>query len=60
MTTGSKLATATFLALAALSSLAPPANAAQCGNGPGGFEAWKREFAREAAQKASAPPRSQP
>ena len=51
MTTGSKLATATFLALAALSSLAPPANAAQCGNGPGGFEAWKGEFAREAGAK---------
>ena len=34
MTTGSKLATATFLALAALSSLAPPANAAQCGRRP--------------------------
>ena len=55
MTTGSKLATATFLALAALSSLAPPANAAQCGNGPGGFEAWKGEFAREAGAKGIGP-----
>ncbi|MBX9884005.1 MAG: hypothetical protein K2X68_03435, partial [Novosphingobium sp.] len=27
------------------------ANAAQCGNGPGGFEAWKAEFAREAGGK---------
>jgi membrane-bound lytic murein transglycosylase B len=50
MTTGSKLATATFLALATL-SLAPNANAAQCGNGPGGFEAWKGEFSREAGAK---------
>jgi membrane-bound lytic murein transglycosylase B len=55
MTTGSKLATATFLALAALWSLAPPANAAQCGNGPGGFEAWKAEFSREASAKGIGP-----
>ena len=48
MTNGSRLATATLIALAALAPLAPKANAAQCGNGPGGFEAWKQEFAREA------------
>src|SRR5258708_14095902 len=51
MTKGSRLATATFLALAALASLAPHANAAQCGNGAGGFEAWKQEFSREAGAK---------
>ena len=28
--------------------LAPPADAAQCGNNSAGFEAWKREFAQEA------------
>jgi membrane-bound lytic murein transglycosylase B len=27
------------------------ANAAQCGNGPGGFETWKREFGEEAKAK---------
>jgi membrane-bound lytic murein transglycosylase B len=39
--------------LAALVALAMTgaAGAAQCGNGPGGFEAWKREFAAEARQK---------
>jgi membrane-bound lytic murein transglycosylase B len=30
---------------------ANPARAAQCGNGPGGFEAWKQEFAQEARSK---------
>jgi hypothetical protein len=42
MTNGSRLATATLLALAALAPL--NAHAAQCGNGPGGFETWKSEF----------------
>src|SRR5215471_16083926 len=28
-----------------------PAYAASCGNGPGGFEAWKREFGEEARAK---------
>jgi membrane-bound lytic murein transglycosylase B len=37
---------AAALALAAFSSAA--ADAAQCGNGPGGFEAWKQQFAQEA------------
>ena len=40
------LIAAAALALAALSGAA--ANAAQCGNGPGGFEAWKQQFAPEA------------
>jgi membrane-bound lytic murein transglycosylase B len=51
MTKGSRLATATLIALAALTALAPYAKAAQCGNGPGGYETWKQEFAREAGGK---------
>src|SRR5580692_10542114 len=31
--------------------LASPSYAAQCGNGPGGFEAWKQQFAAEARAK---------
>ena len=27
------------------------ADAAQCGNGPGGFESWKRQFGEEAKAK---------
>ncbi|ACA16542.1 conserved hypothetical protein [Methylobacterium sp. 4-46] len=40
--------------LAAFMVAAGAAEAAQCGNGPGGFEAWKREFAEEARGRASA------
>ena len=46
-----ELAIATFAAWAVLMGLAPDVQAAQCGNGPGGFEAWKREFAAEAQAK---------
>ncbi len=46
-----ELAIATFAAWAVLMGLAPAVQAAQCGNGPGGFEAWKREFAAEAQAK---------
>ena len=35
------------LALAAALCAAAPAQAARCGNGEGGFEAWKQEFAEE-------------
>ncbi len=40
-------------ALAALlmATLGDTARAAQCGNGPGGYEAWKRTFAEEARAK---------
>lgn len=48
MTKGKQFATAAFTALAMLTSLSASANAAQCGNGPGGFEAWKQQFAQEA------------
>ncbi len=51
MTKGSRLAMASLIALTALAYFAPHANAAQCGNGPGGFEAWKQEFSREAGAK---------
>jgi len=37
-----------FIALAWMTS---SASAAQCGNGPGGFEAWKQQFASEARAK---------
>src|ERR1700758_804704 len=50
MTMTSRL-TAAFSALAVLASLSSPAGAAQCGNGPGGFEAWKQQFAGEARAK---------
>jgi membrane-bound lytic murein transglycosylase B len=46
-----ELGIATFAACAVLVGLAPNVQAAQCGNGPGGFEAWKREFAAEAQAK---------
>src|ERR1700758_3532481 len=46
-----ELAIATFAAWAVLVGLAPNAQAAQCGNGPGGFDAWKRQFAGEAQAK---------
>jgi membrane-bound lytic murein transglycosylase B len=34
-----------------LSGWASQADAAQCGNGPGGFEAWKQQFSAEAGAK---------
>src|ERR1700758_549875 len=46
-----ELAIATFAAWAVLAGLAPNVQAAQCGNGPGGFEAWKRAFSAEAQAK---------
>ena len=50
MTMTSRL-TAAFSALAVLASLGSQAEAAQCGNGSGGFEAWKQQFAGEARAK---------
>ncbi|MFE1600667.1 lytic murein transglycosylase [Methylobacterium sp. ID0610] len=40
--------------LAAVVVTGGAAQAAQCGNGPAGYEAWKREFAEEARGRASA------
>ena len=41
----------TFLALVMLAYPNQSAHAAQCGNGPAGFEAWKQQFAGEARAK---------
>jgi len=43
--------TAALATLAALACVGPTARAAQCGNGPGGFEAWKQQFSGEARAK---------
>ena len=49
MTTRS--ASAIFATLIILASLGTAARAATCGNGPGGFEAWKQQAAEEARAK---------
>src|ERR1700684_2678156 len=43
--------TASFATAAMLACLSSHALAAPCGNGPGGFEAWKQQFAGEARAK---------
>jgi membrane-bound lytic murein transglycosylase B len=43
--------TATLLNLVMLATVSPQARAAQCGSGPGGYSAWKQEFAGEARAK---------
>jgi membrane-bound lytic murein transglycosylase B len=40
-----------FIAVAMLACLTSQADAAQCGSGPGGFDAWKSAFAQEARAK---------
>src|ERR1700723_3564368 len=45
------LLSAAIATVAMLACLSSQANAAQCGNGPGGFEAWKHQFAGEARAK---------
>ena len=42
---------AAFLGLVMLACLDSPVLAAQCGSGPGGFEAWKQQFSDEARAK---------
>jgi membrane-bound lytic murein transglycosylase B len=49
--TKSKLIFAAFAVFAALTCIGSSAFAASCGNGPGGFEAWKQQFAGEARAK---------
>jgi len=44
-------ASALFVSLMILASLGAAAHAATCGNGPGGFETWKQQFAEEARAK---------
>ena len=39
---------AALAAFSLICAAANPASAAQCGNGPGGFENWKQDFAEEA------------
>ncbi|MDD1530240.1 murein transglycosylase [Bradyrhizobium sp. WBOS7] len=51
MIRGRAVAGAVFGAMALFGCLAPAVEAATCGNGPGGFEAWKREFSAEAQGK---------
>jgi membrane-bound lytic murein transglycosylase B len=46
-----KQLTAAFVILTTLACVSPHANAAQCGNGPGSFEAWKQQFSGEARAK---------
>ena len=48
MTKGWQFRTIAAAALTALTLMTGKADAAQCGNGPAGFENWKREFAAEA------------
>ena len=42
---------ALFVTMAVVASTVAQADAAQCGNGPGAFESWKREFGEEARAK---------
>jgi membrane-bound lytic murein transglycosylase B len=51
MTQNKGITTATFLTFAMLACFTPSAHAAQCGNGPGGFESWKQQFGAEARAK---------
>jgi membrane-bound lytic murein transglycosylase B len=46
-----EVVSAAFIAFAVLPGLDIKADAAQCGNGSGGFETWKQEFAAEARGK---------
>jgi membrane-bound lytic murein transglycosylase B len=43
--------TAAFSAFALMTCVSSEVLAAQCGNGPGGFQAWKQQFAGEARAK---------
>ena len=51
---GNKRITVAAAALVVVACAGPRAQAAQCGNTAGGFEAWKQEFAAEARGRASA------
>src|SRR5580704_12841940 len=51
MTKSKGLATIILSTLAVLTGLTLQAHAATCGNGPGGFETWKQQFASEARAK---------
>jgi membrane-bound lytic murein transglycosylase B len=51
MTEGRCINAVALFTLALLACSAPAAQAASCGSGPGGFEAWKQQFASEARAK---------
>ncbi|OKO70061.1 lytic murein transglycosylase [Bradyrhizobium sp. NAS96.2] len=51
MIRGWQIATSALAIVVMVATLGTEANAAQCGNGPGGFEAWKEQFAGEARAK---------
>ncbi|PAY04029.1 murein transglycosylase [Bradyrhizobium sp. UFLA03-84] len=51
MIRGWQIAASALAIVAMVATLGTKANAAQCGNGPGGFEAWKGQFAGEARAK---------
>ena len=51
MTKSKGLATAALLTVIILACSIPYAHAAQCGNGPAGFESWKNAFVQEARAK---------
>ena len=51
MAMGKEIVSAAFMAVALLALPGGKADAAQCGNGSGGFETWKQEFAAEARGK---------
>jgi len=51
MTTRMKFVKAAIFAVVTFLALSPSAEAATCGNGPGGFESWKQQFASEARAK---------
>ena len=51
MTRGWQIAASALAVVVMVATLGAEANAAQCGNGPGGFEAWKEQFAGEARAK---------
>ena len=48
MIRGWQIATSALAIVVMVATLGAEANAAQCDNGPGGFEAWKEQFAGEA------------
>jgi len=51
MIRGGRFFAAMLVTMTVVVSTVGQADAAQCGNGPGGFETWKREFSEEARAK---------
>src|SRR5665213_398085 len=51
MIRGRQFVAAVLATMAVVAWTGGPADAAQCGSGPGGFEAWKRQFGEEARAK---------